>query len=345
MKIHTGLHVSRVFFEENALHYPLGNQILQRVQKAGLDVQYLKSHNRVTGIPGKNPREAFFEGKNSLVIGVRKGLDFAGCKPSAHFQLPLITGCPGICEYCYLNTNLGGKPYIRIYINIEDILSQAANYIEERRPQTTTFEASAVGDPVAIEELSGTLAASILFFADQDLGRLRIATKYPCPPSLLDLVHKGHTRIRYTVNSESIIQRYEHRTPPLGTRLTALKELIHHDYPVGIMIAPIFLEGDWQSEYRQLLETVRRELPEASVPDLHFEVISHRFTSKAHRVIDQVFPHHTLPIDEKTGRMFKYGQFGYGKYLYNTGQLAEMRDFFSSNIARLFPEAHVEYII
>jgi spore photoproduct lyase len=105
------------------------------------------SHNRVTGIPGKTPREAYLEAKRTLVVGVRRTLQFSSCKPSAHYQLPLATSCTGWCQYCYLNTTLGKKPYVRIYVNVEEILQQAGEYIKKRAPETTVFEGAATSDP------------------------------------------------------------------------------------------------------------------------------------------------------------------------------------------------------
>jgi spore photoproduct lyase len=174
----------RVFFEEQALDYPVGKAMYDKLKVQGYDIGLLKSHNRVTGIPGKSARESFFQGKNTLVVGVRKTLDFAPCKPSAHFQLPLVTGCQGICEYCYLNTQLGKKPYTRVYVNIDEILAQAANYIQQRQPETTVFEAAATSDPVPVEPFSGALAQAINFFAHQEYAYLKFVTKFPSIDSL-----------------------------------------------------------------------------------------------------------------------------------------------------------------
>ncbi len=345
MATHENIPYLRVLFEEAAMDYPIGQSIYSNVMQAGREIGFLKSHNRVTSIPGKDVREAFFQGKNTLVVGVRKGLEFASCKPSAHFQIPLVTGCSAICEYCYLNTNLGKKPYTRVYVNIEDILMQVNRLIEERKPQTTIFEASATADPVPVESLGGTLSKTINFFADQEYGRLRIATKFPCPDSLLSSRHEKHTRIRYTINSENVIRSSERRTPPLAIRFRALNDLIDHDFPAGIMIAPVFLEKDWQSKYKELLLRLREELPVRPGLDLHFEIISHRFTIRARNIINQVFPGNVLPMDEKTGRRFVYGQFGYGKYVYEPERLEEMKAFFHTSIADLFPEAEIEYVI
>lgn len=43
-----------------------------------------------------------------------------------------------------------------------------------------------------------------------------------------------------------------------------------------------------------------------------FEVISHRYTTRAKNVINEVFPDNTLPMNDDE-RKYKYGQFGYGK--------------------------------
>src|SRR3712207_8832628 len=42
-----------------------------------------------------------------------------------------------------------------------------------------------------------------------------------------------------------------------------------------------------------------------------FEVISHRYTTKAKNRILEIFPETTLPMEDED-RKFKYGQFGYG---------------------------------
>lgn len=335
----------RIYFEHEALDYPLGKEMLQRLQNDGHVIEFLQSHNRVTGIPGKNPREAFFQGKSTLVVGVRRSLDFAGCKPSAHYQLPLVTGCEGICEYCYLNTQLGKKPYTRVYVNLDEIFLQAQKYIGERAPEKTIFEAAATSDPVAVEPYTGSLARAIEFFAGQELGYLRFVTKFPYINSLLGLDHRGHTRIRFSINSDKVIGRYEHRTPGLDERLEGLAAVLQAGYPAGVIIAPVILEPGWQEEYQSVMQQMARRIPSSFYPQMEMEVISHRFTRRARSNIIEVFPETGLPMDEAVDRKFKYGQFGYGKFVYSDEKLKEMKDFFSTNIETMFPESRINYVI
>ncbi|HRS21595.1 MAG TPA: spore photoproduct lyase, partial [Clostridia bacterium] len=44
-------------------------------------------------------------------------------------------------------------------------------------------------------------------------------------------------------------------------------------------------------------------------------------------------------------RRFKYGQFGYGKYVYDKEQLSDMESFFRERIAEIFPNGRIDYII
>lgn len=332
----------RVFFEPGALEYPLGKSLWDYFNRTKTTVQVLKSNNRVTGIPGKTPQEAYSEGKETLVVGVRKTLNFETCKPSAHYQLPLATSCMGKCEYCYLNTQLGKKPYVRIYVNLEEILAQARRYIEEREPETTYFEGAATSDPLPVEPYTGNLLKTINFFGQQERGYFRFVTKFGNVESLLEAEHNGHTTIRFSINAESIIKKYEHNTDTLEERIQASRKVIEAGYPLGFIIAPVFLYPQWEKEYSAMMTLLQKEL--GADQKIYFEVISHRFTTRAKNNILNVFPNTALPMQEET-RKFKFGQFGYGKYVYPKEELENMKSFFAMVITHSFPRAVIDYMI
>ncbi len=102
-----------------------------------------------------------------MVVGIRKSLKFQTCKPSANYQLPLVSGCMGRCEYCYLNTQLGDKPFIRVFVNVDEILEQTKKYIEDRKPQVTIFEGAATSDPVPVEPYTNSLKKTIEFLEER----------------------------------------------------------------------------------------------------------------------------------------------------------------------------------
>lgn len=334
----------RVFFEKKSLEYPLGQKLYQQFGNEGIPIQLVGSHNRITGIPGKNAQEAYLESKRTLVVGVRRTLKFETCKPSAHYQLPLSTSCSGKCEYCYLNTTLGNKPYLRIYVNIDEILESAEKHIKERSPEITIFEGAATSDPVPMERYTGSLKNAIEFFGKQELGRFRFVTKFTDIDSLLDIHHKGHTRFRFSVNTKRVIKTYEHNTPNLEERLKAASRAATAGYPLGLIIAPVFIYPRWEAEYLELLDDIKKNLGSAAKSDLTFEIISHRFTARAKKKIIDIFPSTTLPMEENN-RRFKYGQFGYGKYVYPKVEMERIESLFNEGITHSFPASSMQYLV
>ena len=298
-------------------------------------------HNQVRDIPGKTVKEAYAQAKQTLVVGVRRTLKFQTSKPSADYALPLVTGCPGHCQYCYLQTTLGPRPFVRIYVNLDEILQQAGEIIA-KRGQKTVFEGSCVSDPVPLERYTGALAASIAFFAGQPNGYFRFVTKYDEVDSLLSIDHGGHTEIRFSLNAETPIRLYEHAVPGLEERLKAARKVYDAGYPLGFLIAPIFVYDGWQTEYRKVLERISQYFN--GVPGLSFELITHRFTPRAKKLILARYPGSKLPMAEED-RVWKYGQFGYGKYLYPQETRDQVKEFFTDMIHASFESPIIRYSI
>lgn len=341
--IYVAFEPKRVIFEQGALKYPLGEKLWEYFRGRGVETSLTASHNRITTIPGKTRAEGYSEGKRTLVVGVRRTKAFETCKPSAHYQLPLATSCPGKCEYCYLLTNLGKKPYVRIYVNTEEILGVAREYIQKRKPETTLFEGAATSDPIPVEPYTGILARIIEFFGAQEHGRFRFVTKFTDVDTLLDVPHHGHTRFRFSINTGEIIKQFEHGTPPLKERLEAAKKVAGAGYPLGFLVAPIIASEGWKESYEELFKIAASEL-KGKVPDLTFEFITHRFTKRAKGTILEVFPNTRLDLDEET-RTFKFGQFGYGKYIYPKELFSEINSYFEDMSSKYFPHAKVEYFV
>lgn len=335
----------RVIFEKGALEYPLGKNLYHLFKEQGkVDVIEAAANRIKSHIPGENLHEQYRHGKQTLVVGVKKSLKFQSCKPSAHYQLPLVSGCMGQCEYCYLNTQLGDKPFIRVHVNVDEILEQALKYTNERLPQITIFEGAATSDPVPIEPYTHSLAKCITYFGENPNTRFRFVSKYTDIDSLIGLPHNDHTEIRFSLNTQRIISEYEHLTASAKLRIEAASKLAGSDYPVSFIIAPVFIYEGWQDEYRDLLLDLKKQLPTDLKHPVTFEVISHRYTLRAKGRIEQIFPETTLPMNEEE-RQFKYGQFGYGKYIYPKDQMAEIKAFFKETIDELFTNKELKYII
>ncbi|MFA9397648.1 MAG: spore photoproduct lyase [Clostridiaceae bacterium] len=344
---------NKIVFEKKALDYEIGKNIYEKFKdKSNIEIILASSNRIATHITGENRREKYVSGKKTLVVGIKKTAKFQTCKPSAHFQLPLVSGCIGQCEYCYLNTQLGDKPYIKVNANLEDILKEAKDNIIDRSPEITIFEGAATSDPIPIEPYTNSLFKTIEFMGSEELARFRFVTKFNDVDSLLNARHNNHTEIRFSINTDKIIKEYEHGTASINLRLEAAAKIAKAGYKLGFIIAPVFLYDNWRKEYRELLDMLYDKLSIDVLNDISkqkhstigFEVISHRFTTKAKNIILDIYPETTLPMNEDV-RTFKYGQFGYGKYVYSKEQLQEMKDFFVVEIDKRFKNKEIKYLI
>ena len=151
----------------------------------------------------------------------------------------------------------------------------------------------------------------------------------------MDVPHHGRTRFRFSLNTDYVIKKFEHGTPGMSERVAASAKVATSGYPVGFLIAPIILYEGWQRDYQWLFEELNAVLDSLSRRDLTFELITHRFTQRAKGTILDIFPNTELDMDE-TKRQFKYGQFGYGKYVYPKKSMIAVKEFMEEMIGRMF---------
>ena len=119
-----------VYIEPRALEYPLGRELKKKFEDLNIEIRETTSHNQIRDFLEKMICKNIVSPSRRLVVGIRKTLKFDSSKPSAEYAIPLATGCMGHCHYCYLQTTLGTKPYIRTYVNLEEIFEAAEKYIK-----------------------------------------------------------------------------------------------------------------------------------------------------------------------------------------------------------------------
>ncbi|MBR3208369.1 MAG: spore photoproduct lyase, partial [Bacillus sp. (in: Bacteria)] len=158
----------------------------------------------------------------------------------------------------------------------------------------------------------------------------------------LDAKHNGRTRFRFSINADYVIKYFEPGTSPLDQRIEAAVKVAKAGYPLGFIIAPIYIHEGWQEGYKVLFEKLDAALPEEVRQDITFEMIQHRFTKPAKRVIQKNYPKTKLELDEEK-RRYKWGRYGIGKYIYQKDEEQELRQTLESYIEQYFPSAKIEY--
>ena len=340
----------RVVFTPAALEQSWGQQIYDRVRGLGLPVEEL-SANRLTDLKGTDSRDTYRRSKSTLAVVTAppSALRLQPIPPSADWQFHVAEGCPAHCQYCYLAGSLSGPPVVRAFANLPQILDNMGGYIGKSTPgQPTTFEVSCYTDPLGIEHLTGSLAAAIRWFGERPAGsaQLRWVSKFDAVDPLLSLPYNGNTRCRVSVNAAPVSRYFEGGVAPVAARLAGLRKLAlprsegGGGYLVGVVIAPIMPEGDWQADYTHLLDNIAAALDFPC--DLTFELITHRFTPGSKETLLDWYPKTTLNLDE-AARETKRNKFGGIKYVYPKATLTQTRAFFEREIAARFPQAKVLY--
>jgi spore photoproduct lyase len=343
----------RVLITPAALRWPLAARVAERAAALGAEVTELPA-NRLTGLRGATDRETYALAKSTLAVveAPPSKRRLQPIPPSADWRVDLAEGCPAHCQYCYLAGSLAGPPVTRVYANLPEILGALADYgpggpheptTRRRDGEGVTFEASCYTDPLALEELTGSLAETVTHFGswDADVG-LRWTTKFDAVGPLLDLDHRRRTRIRFSVNAESVTRRVEGGTAALTERLTALGRVARAGYPVGLTIAPIFPIPDWRAGYGQLLRDAAATVAGIANLDLTVELITHRFTAGSRDVLLSWYPRTHVEMDPAQ-RVEKRTKFGSVKYVLPKEAMRELRSWFEAEIAAQLPAARLLY--
>ncbi|WP_298843923.1 spore photoproduct lyase [Clostridium sp.] len=325
------------YIDPKILKYKESKKTIEYLEK--LKVPIVNSRKVV--IDAGTPERNYATAKKTVLFTTNGQKKLVSCKPSADYQFSLSSSCPANCEYCYLQTTQGEKPFMKIFINIEEILENIQTYIDANLPNITSFECASITDPIALEHLSGNLKKCIEFFGKSDNGRLRLVTKFDDVDPFLKLKHNKHTKFRFTLNSRYVIDSFEHNTSSFEERIGAVKKIAAAGYPIGFIIAPIMIYDNWQEEYKELFERLKLALIDYH-EEISFELIQHRFTKAAKELIVQRFKNTKLDLDEEK-RLLKWGPYGKFKYVYKKPESENIKKYLSELINNSFDQVIIEY--
>ncbi len=339
----------RVLVTKSARDWPHGRAIAERCRALGLPTEELATDRLALAFP-EDPRRAYAEAKSTLAVTVAPPSKrrLQPIAPSADWRIDLAEGCPAHCSYCYLAGSLKGPPVTRTYANLPEIFAEVAPRVgagtvtsrsRARAAEGTTFEASCYTDPLALEHLTGSLAALIEHVAGVNGASLRFTSKFAGVDPLLGLRHAGATRMRASVNPPAYA-RHEGGTAPVAARLAALGRMAGAGYRVGLTVAPIIAAPGWEAAYDGLFALAAEDL--AAVEDVTVELITHRFTESSRAVLTSWYPGSDLEMNPAE-RAEKRTKFGGVKHVYDADTMRALRRELEASLGRHLPNARVLY--
>jgi spore photoproduct lyase len=282
---------SHIYVERDAAGYPLTQRLLERFNRSTIvEIDtYKELFNR--------PRQRWAHQKRSLklILAVRRdaflypGSSFVpNFDHNRFYYNTTVLNCLYGCEYCYLQGMFPSADVV-VFVNFEDFEEAASRACTDGPAYLCV---SYDTDLLAFEGLLGYCARWIHFASNHPAMTVEIRSKSPNFRSLQDVTPVENVVLAWTLSPDEIIRRFEHKTPPLSSRLTSVKQAIDRGWRVRLCFDPVLLVKDWKIHYQQLLDEVARSIPPEKLLDVSVGVF--RINSSYLRSMQDQNPGSTL---------------------------------------------------
>lgn len=174
------------------------------------------------------------------------------------------SNCPIDCTYCILQFYLN-NPVTTVYANTEKLLAEVKDKIATQPERFFRIGTGELSDSLAFDASSDFSRDIVHYFADLPNVLLELKTKSNRIENLLDLDHKGHTVISWSVNPQQIIDTEEHKAASLRERLAAMKKVQDAGYKIGFHFDPLLVHENWAHNYRDLIRQLFQVVDPANV--------------------------------------------------------------------------------
>jgi spore photoproduct lyase len=205
-------------------------------------------------------------GKKTLVFGeLKSAVRFSQeegntCPNYWHFSP--YGFCPYGCKYCYLAGTQGVKfsPTVKIYVNLPEMLDEI-DRTARRLEKPTSFYIGKLQDPLALDPLTAYSTILVPFFAEHPYARLTLLTKSANVDRLLELEHRGHTILSWSINPPDICEMFEENVPSMEERLEAMRRTASAGYSIRAVMMPIIPVDGWQNIYTTFTKCLLEAVP------------------------------------------------------------------------------------
>lgn len=257
---------SHLYIEKAVLDHPQTRRIIEKFDRSNIIVigHYKEVFNR--------PSQSFAAQSHAkkLILAHKEGKFLHEGSPYSdgfgHRQFlyaSSVMGCLYDCDYCYLQ-GLYPSANTVLFVNLEDAFAQLLPHLGHDTLVATSYDT----DTLAIESLSGQTRQWLSFAERHPNLHLEIRTKSANFRSLRELVPNPRVTLAWTLSPQAIIERYEHATPSLESRLKAAKDAVEAGWKVRLCIDPVIHTEGFETLYTDLIDTIFASLDPESVHQL-----------------------------------------------------------------------------
>jgi len=158
-------------------------------------------------------------------------------------------GCLHRCKYCPR-----GMLYI-IMLNVEEFIDHCDMLMAEH-PWQKVFRYDVEQDSLPLEPEYGASRLLVEHYAELEDKYLILFSKSANVDFLLDLDHKGHTIMLWTLSSHEVSRRIEPNTGTMEERIEAARKCQEAGYAVRFKCKPVIPLKGWREQTTHMLETL-----------------------------------------------------------------------------------------
>jgi spore photoproduct lyase len=245
----------------------------------------------------------FGTAKKRLFLTRHKGEFLKKCPGSEgqvccnYFVINFASNCPMDCSYCYLQEYLSQNPELKVYSNVDDLLTEADRLLSKHRRFFFRIGTGEITDSLALDPYIGFTREVVPFFAEQSNVLLELKTKSDCVGELLRLDPKDRIVVSWSMNPQRVIDQDEHGTASLSERLAAARMCQNSGYRLGFHFDPMVEYTGWEKDYKEMLEQIFSAVDWRRIAWLSMGVL--RDTPSLKRTMRRRFPQTRLLTGEQ----------------------------------------------
>ncbi len=163
------------------------------------------------------------------------------------WELHSAWGCLHRCDYCDVGN------YLNLLVNLEEFVERLDGLVRAN-PWCRLYKYDNHTDTITFEPEYGASALLGAYFARQPDKYLMLYTKSANVEHLLDLDHRGHTIVCWSLSCDTVSRLIEKHSAPTAERIAAAERCQRAGYPVRVRFSPFVPIRNWQAESAAMIE-------------------------------------------------------------------------------------------
>jgi len=300
---------SHIYIEEEAHDYPISKKILAKYPNSQIitipNYQALFNRNRQNWTEQKLSRKLILAVKKDQLV--YKGSDITPSFGHKNFYYTSpILNCLYDCEYCYLQ-GMFESANIVMFVNEDSFLNSARKLLLEQQDQNqqTYLCISYDSDILVFDYLHSWVSSYHQLLQENSNLLIELRTKSTQISSLEKLEPLDNLIVAWTLSPQTLIEKFEHKTPSLLARLKAAQKLAKLGYPIRICLDPILDCEQADKLYLELLDQIFSFLRPEQIRDISLGTF--RISSAFYKTLKKARPDSTLSHYPYTQSATRFG--------------------------------------